>query len=119
MHYGNTYAECLLCSVDNLLTHALRKRQVEPEVAVEARLALQPLASLTVSDSGAPAPEHLARNLFLSPVASDFGLGVGLYQAVRQAARSGYRLELPENQAGRVAFRLQATDSRPTDTPGS
>ncbi|MFN3750351.1 MAG: sensor histidine kinase [Thiobacillus sp.] len=94
---------------DNLLANALRKRQREPGITVEVRLELQPLASLTVTDSGAPAPEHVARNLFLSPVASDFGLGVGLYQAARQAARSGYRLELPDNQAGRVTFRLQAT----------
>jgi C4-dicarboxylate-specific signal transduction histidine kinase len=102
---------------DNLLTNALRKRQREPGIAVEARLTLHPLVSLTVTDSGAPAPEHVARNLFLSPVASDFGLGVGLYQAARQAARVGYRLELPDNQAGRVSFRLQAMDSR-RDTPG-
>ena len=99
--------------VDNLLTNALRKRQSEPGVAVEVRLALHPLVSLTVTDSGSAAPEHVARNLFLSPVASDFGLGVGLYQAARQAARVGYRLELPDNQAGRVSFCLQATDSRP------
>ncbi len=93
---------------DNLLTNALRKRQREPGLAVEVRLALHPLVSLAVTDSGAPAPEHVARNLFLSPVASDFGLGVGLYQAARQAARVGYRLELPDNQAGRVSFRLLA-----------
>ncbi|MBS1184883.1 MAG: hypothetical protein H6R09_484 [Proteobacteria bacterium] len=98
---------------DNLLTNALRKRQREPGIAVEARLTLQPLVSLTVTDSGAPAPEHVARNLFLSPVASDFGLGVGLYQAARQAARVGYRLELPDNQAGRVSFCLQATERSP------
>ncbi len=97
---------------DNLLTNALRKRQREPGIAVEARLRLHPLVSLTVTDSGEPAPEHVARNLFLSPVASDFGLGVGLYQAARQAARSGYRLELANNQLGRVSFCLQATDSR-------
>lgn len=94
---------------DNLLTNALRKRQREPGIAVEVRLELQPLVTLTVTDSGAPAPEHVARNLFLSPVASDFGLGVGLYQAARQAARSGFRLELIDNQPGRVTFRLQAT----------
>jgi signal transduction histidine kinase len=99
--------------VDNLLTNALRKRQSEPGVAVEARLTLHPLVSLTVTDSGAAAPEHVARNLFLSPVASDFGLGVGLYQAARQAARVGFRLELADNQAGRVSFCLQATGSRP------
>ncbi|MHB1052539.1 MAG: hypothetical protein ACYCZT_05655 [Thiobacillus sp.] len=74
--------------------------------------------SLTITDSGAPVPEHVARNLFLSPVASECGLGVGLYQAARQAARSGFRLELPDNQAGRVTFRLQAMDSRQQDTPG-
>ena len=102
---------------DNLLTNALRKRQSEPDVAVEVRLALRPLASLTVSDSGAPAPDHVARNLFLGPVASDFGLGGGLYQAARQAARLGCRLELPENRAGKVSFRLQAMGSR-QDTPG-
>jgi sensor histidine kinase regulating citrate/malate metabolism len=94
---------------DNLLTNALRKRQSEPGVAIEVRLELKPLLGLTVTDSGTPAPEHVARNLFLSPVASDFGLGVGLYQAARQAARSGFRLELQENQPGRVTFRLQAT----------
>jgi signal transduction histidine kinase len=103
---------------DNLLTNALRKRQSEPGIKVEVQLMLDPLVNLTVTDSGAPAPEHVARNLFLSPVASDFGLGVGLYQAARQAARSGYRLELPENRAGRVSFRLQATDSHPPDMPG-
>jgi signal transduction histidine kinase len=104
--------------VDNLLTNALRKRQRETGVAVEVRLELHPLISLTVTDSGEPAPEHVARNLFLSPVSSDFGLGVGLYQAARQAARSGYRLELLNNRLGQVSFRLQATDSRRQDTPG-
>ena len=104
--------------VDNLLTNALRKRQTEPGVAVEARLVLHPLVSLTVTDSGTAAPEHVARNLFLSPVASDFGLGVGLYQAARQAARVGYRLALTDNQAGRVSFCLQAMGSHPQDTRG-
>jgi len=99
---------------DNLLTNALRKRQSQPDVAVEVRLALHPLVCLTVTDSGGAAPEHVARNLFLSPVASDFGLGVGLYQAARQADRTGYRLELPDNEPGRVSFRLQAKESSPT-----
>ncbi len=96
--------------VDNLLTNALRKRQSEPRVVVEIRLALHPLPTLTVTDSGSPAPEHVARNLFQSPVASDFGLGVGLYQAARQAARVGFGLELTENRAGRVSFQLGARE---------
>ncbi|MCA1926403.1 MAG: sensor histidine kinase [Thiobacillus sp.] len=97
---------------DNLLANALRKRQSEPGVAVEARLKLHPLPALIVTDSGSAAPEHVARNLFQSPVASDFGLGVGLYQAARQAARAGYGLELTENQRGCVSLRLQARASR-------
>ena len=105
--------------VDNLLTNALRKRQSEPGVAMEVRLALQPLVSLRVTDSGSAAPDHVARNLFQSPVASDFGLGVGLYQAARQAARSGYRLELPDNQAGtRDAFACRLRTAGMQDTPG-
>jgi signal transduction histidine kinase len=102
---------------DNLLANALRKRQNEAGVVVQVRLVVQPLLSLSVSDSGTPAPDHVARNLFLGPVSSDFGLGVGLYQAARQAALMGFRLELPENRAGRVTLRLQATDSR-RDIPG-
>jgi signal transduction histidine kinase len=95
---------------DNFLVNALRKRQGEPNVAVEVRLRLRPLPALTVTDSGVPAPEHVARNLFQSPVASDFGLGVGLYQAERQAARTGYGIDLVENRPGHVAFRLQARE---------
>lgn len=103
--------------VDNLLTNALRKRQSGEPVAVSVRLTLAPLVCLDVMDSGSAAPEHVARNLFQSPVASDFGLGVGLYQAARQAARAGYRLALTENRVGQVAFRLQATGSRQQDIP--
>ena len=114
MDSGATIPQDLFDSVaDNLLTNALRKRQTEPGVRVEARLELAPAIAFSVTDSGAPVPEHVARNLFQSPVTSDFGLGVGLYQAARQAARVGYRLELLENQAGRVAFSLQATASSP------
>ena len=97
---------------DNLLVNALRKRQSEHYVAVELRMTLVPVIGLTVTDSGSPAPEHVARNLFLSPVASDFGLGVGLYQAARQAARAGYGLDLTDNRPGHVSFRLQARDNR-------
>jgi signal transduction histidine kinase len=103
---------------DNLLTNALRKRQNEPWIRVEARLEVQPVLALNVTDNGAPAPEHVARNLFQSPVSSDSGLGVGLYQAARQAARQGFKLSLAENQAGKVAMSLAATDIRPQDTPG-
>jgi len=103
---------------DNLLNNALRKRQTEPWVEVEARLEVLPLLALSVTDSGSPAPEHVARNLFQSPVSSDSGLGVGLYQAARQAIRAGFQLSLTENLPGKVEMSLQAMDSRPPDTRG-
>ena len=102
---------------DNLLTNALRKRQSEPWISVEVRLSLQPSLNLSVVDSGNAAPEHVARNLFQSPVNSDSGLGVGLYQAARQAARLGFKLGLTENLPGQVVMRLEAMDSRPTGIP--
>jgi signal transduction histidine kinase len=103
---------------DNLLTNALRKRHAESWVAVEARLSLQPVPMFAVTDSGSAAPEHIARNLFQSPVGSDAGLGVGLYQAARQATRLGFELSLASNQDGRVEIRLALKDSRPPGTPG-
>ena len=103
---------------DNLLTNALRKRQTEPWVVVEARLTLQPTLELSVTDTGSAAPDHVARNLFQSPVGSDSGLGVGLYQAARQAIRAGFQLSLTENLPGRVEMRLQAMDSRAQNTCG-
>ena len=102
----------------NLLTNALRKRQNADWVAIEARLALLPAVQFAVIDSGSAAPEHIARTLFQSPVGSDAGLGVGLYQAARQATRAGYRLSLADNQNGRVEMRLDAaTGSRPEGIP--
>ena len=100
---------------DNLLTNALRKRQTEPWVSIEARLVLEPVLELSVMDSGSSAPEHVARNLFQSPVSSDSGLGVGLYQAARQATRLGFQLGLTDNLPGRVVMSLVATSSHRQD----
>jgi sensor histidine kinase regulating citrate/malate metabolism len=98
---------------DNLLTNALRKRQSEPWVSIEARLTLAPALAFSVIDSGSPAPEHVARNLFQSPVSSESGLGVGLYQAARQAARLGFQLGLTDNLPGQVVMSLVAMGSHP------
>ncbi|MBK9349497.1 MAG: hypothetical protein IPN05_04595 [Sulfuritalea sp.] len=52
-------------------------------------------------------PDRLAAALFLGPVSSESGYGIGLYQAARHAQAAGYCLELAENRAGRVCFRLR------------
>ena len=51
-------------------------------------------------------PPDIAASLLRAPVASSAGLGIGLYQAARQAEASGYRLELESNRDGEVCFVL-------------
>jgi hypothetical protein len=48
----------------------------------------------------------LARDLFRGPVASETGLGIGLYQAERLLEQAGLTLSLAINEPGRVCFRL-------------
>ena len=45
-----------------------------------------------------------ARELLRGPVASDSGLGIGLYQAARQAGASGFSLALAHHADGKVSF---------------
>ncbi len=92
--------------LDNLLQNALRKRQMEGHVCVAVSFdGLNPIA-LTVCDDGNAAPEAVAKQLLSSPVPSESGLGIGLYQATRQAKELGYCLELTSNRDGEVCFRL-------------
>ena len=64
---------------------------------------------LMVCDSGTPVPETITTNLLRNAVASENGLGIGLYQAARWAEQLGYRLALTSNKAGKVCFELTAT----------
>jgi signal transduction histidine kinase len=90
---------------ENLLENALKKRQQEPdiEVAVEFDAGA---ATLRVIDGGSPIPVGTERRLFANPVDSESGLGVGLYQAHREAARVGFELTLETNLPGKVCFML-------------
>ncbi len=88
---------------ENLLQNALTKRQREPGLGIVATFAD---GALSVVDDGTPLPLALAAAVLREPVASEDGLGIGLYHAARQAEAAGYRLELAENRPGRVAFRL-------------
>jgi len=93
---------------DNLIRNALAKRAAEPGTGVRVSL---DGASLRVCDSGSAVPESIAEGLLRAPVSSSSGLGIGLYQAARQAEASGYRLVLETNRDGEVCFALleQAT----------
>ncbi len=52
-------------------------------------------------------PDELAKRLLRGPVDSQGGLGIGLYQAARQAEGAGYALTLEVNRDGEVGFALK------------
>ena len=98
---------------DNLLQNALAKRGADAAVRVRVNLACADGAELRVCDSGHAVPPELATSLLRAPVRSQSGLGIGLYQAARQAEAGGYLLELKENRDGEVCFALSARSARP------
>jgi hypothetical protein len=89
---------------DNLLQNALAKRAAQPGVQVRATLAG---SEFSVCDSGRAVPDAIAASLLRAPVQSENGLGIGLYQAARQAAAAGYALRLESNRDGEVCFALR------------
>jgi len=91
---------------DNLIQNALRKRAGEADVTIRVELRTVPLPSLIVCDSGAAAPTEVMEKLFHAPVSTYDGLGIGLYQAAKQARGLGYGLELSRNLDGEVCFTL-------------
>lgn len=92
---------------ENLLQNAVEKRRLDPRLTIGIRLDVAGgRAALEVTDGGRAIPPAVAAQLLHRPVASETGLGIGLYQAARQAEICGYRLSLAENRDGCVRFRL-------------
>jgi len=94
-------------AADNLLQNALAKRAAYPGLRVRVALAG---GGLRVCDSGAAVPAAVAQSLLRAPVHSETGLGIGLYQAARQAKAAGYGLALESNREGEVCFALRRAD---------
>ena len=93
---------------ENLLENARSKRLSEPSIHINVQVeAVNGAAHLRVSDDGSCIDTDTARNLFRSPVRSRNGLGIGLYQAARQARQWGYELTLTANKPNDVAFDLK------------
>jgi signal transduction histidine kinase len=90
---------------DNLIPNALNKMRGSG-ARVEVSLSHADSPRFCVTDTGAPVPSAVARNLFNAPVPSQTGLGIGLYQAAKQALQHGYRLHLASNEPGQVRFEL-------------
>lgn len=91
---------------DNLVQNALRKRVGEPDIRIRIALVTRTLPAMTVCDTGHAAGEGVVAKLFQAPVSTYDGLGIGLYQAAKQAQELGYRLELSSNREGYVCFTL-------------
>jgi signal transduction histidine kinase len=89
--------------IDNARDKALREPGIEVSVAFVCGLQR---VELSVCDTGAPIAPPIALKLFREPVERDGGLGIGLFQAARQARLLGYRLELAHNRAGYVCITL-------------
>ncbi|MEI7614027.1 MAG: sensor histidine kinase [Betaproteobacteria bacterium] len=91
---------------DNLLHNALIKRQSDPALSISVTIA--PDASLLrVVDTGRAVRPDISRDLLTAPVASENGLGIGLYHAALQAEGLGYQLCLASNEDGQVGFELR------------
>ena len=94
---------------DNLIRNALAKRAGDEGLRVRVALECGERLALRVCDSGEALPADIAASVLRAPVSSRGGLGIGLYQAARQAEASGYRLALESNRDGEVCFALTAT----------
>ena len=93
---------------DNLIANAQRKQQQDASIRISVHLACAEKNTLSVCDSGDPVPESIALYLLAAPVNSEHSLGIGLYQAAKQAEQNGYTLQLTENQPGAVCFALSS-----------
>ena len=103
-------AELFDSVADNLLQNAIKKRGMEAGVVIRAHFAPAQGGTLQVLDSGSAMPMAVAAKLFDAPVVSHTGLGIGLYQAARQANQLGYRLRVAQNAEGQVGFELRMAE---------
>lgn len=95
---------------ENLLENALAKKQDCPELKIRISVDPGALPGFAVCDDGAAIPDAVSADLFRSPVHSQTGLGIGLYQAARHAEFYRYVLGIESNQTGRVCFALRPLD---------
>ena len=104
---GNLPADLFSNVVNNLVQNALVKETSSQPINVGIYLSTNELgAVLDVTDSGNKITDEVLQDLFVRPVKSSKGLGIGLFQSAQYANEFGYSLVLLENKSGRVTFRL-------------
>ncbi len=105
---GNVPANVFDTVLENCIENARKKREREPSIRIVAELLAGDTPSLTITDSGSAIPTPAQLELFKTPVKGQRGggLGIGLFQAARQANDAGYDFTLDQNEAGCVRFKL-------------
>ena len=104
--------ECFDSIVDNLIDNARSKGAPGAGLRINfSVVASGGQVRCEVRDNGTAMDAGLAAQLFEQPVASATGLGIGLYQAARQAQLAGFELRLAANRDGDVRFELASTDA--------
>ncbi len=93
--------------IDNLLENCHHKQQLDDSVSVQILLISNSNAlEIHVIDSGSSIPKDIEQKLFNEITPSQSGLGIGLYQAAKQAEINGYELKLLNNKDGCIEFVL-------------
>lgn len=99
--------------LENCLENVRRKRGKTAPAGEPIRVTVRLFEAdngpaLSIEDTGAAIRLDVVRELFASAVSQPElgGLGIGLFQAARQAEQVGYALTLEENRDGCVRFRL-------------
>jgi hypothetical protein len=100
-------AELFDSVAENFIQNALEKRKQDKAVEITVRFLAGATPTLIVCDTGHAMDAGIARRLFSEPVKSEWGLGVGLYQAGRQGRQLGYKLDVAKNVDGEVCLILQ------------
>lgn len=104
--------DCFDSVVDNIIDNARAKLAAGQASNIHVSLTADAGVELNVCDDGNAVPDDIARQLFRGPVASATGLGIGLYQAARQAQLAGCTLRLRHNRDGEVCFTLSCPERR-------
>ena len=91
---------------ENCIENARQKRLREPGITIRVSLQTRPKLILSICDSGSPIPEERLAGLFQRPVQEAYGMGIGLYQAYKQAETAGFEFGVERNLPGAVELCL-------------
>jgi signal transduction histidine kinase len=95
--------------LENCLENARQKKQREPDIEISVEYSCKPSPKLTITDTGNAISSAAMENLFRAPIvdSASGGLGIGLFQAARQAEQEGYVLGVCGGGRGGVRFVLE------------